>query len=125
MGGAGTYLTVLDLVVVHVLGSGGVLADILILSQLINEDFAAIPAVGLGEAVLRSGLLDGEGQLAEGGVRLLAIERLGQGGQVYRNAQTKNELTDITEGGEIDSNLLPRRLLERANFGASGIESTI
>lgn len=77
-------LTVLDLVVVHVLGSGGVLADILILSQLINEDFAAIPAVGLGEAVLRSGLLDGEGQLAEGGVRLLAIERLGQGGQVCK-----------------------------------------
>ena len=109
LGGAGTYLTVLDLVVVHVLGAGGVLANILILGQLINEDLAAIPAVGLSEAVLRGGLLDGEGQLTEGGVRLLAIKRLGQGGQVYRNAQTKNELTDITEG-EMDSNLLPRWL---------------
>ena len=123
MAGNGTYLTVLDLVVVHVLGSGGVLADILILGQLIDEDFAAIPAVGLGEAVLRGGLLDGERQLAEGGVRLLAVKRLGQGGQVYINARTKNELTDIIDG-EMVSKLLPRRLY-RASFGASGKESTI
>ena len=103
--GTGTYLTVLDLVFVHVLGAGGVLADVLILGQLIYEDLATIPAVGLGEAELRGGLLDGEGQLAEGGVRLLAIKRLGQGGQVY-NAQTKNELREITteEGNEMNSN---------------------
>jgi len=71
-------ITVLDLIVVHVLGAGGVLANVLLLGQLVDEDLGAIPAVSLREAELGGRLLNGQRQLAEGSVRLLAIKCLCQ-----------------------------------------------
>ena len=91
MAGDGTYLTVLDRIVVHVLGSGGVLADVLILGELVHEYFAAVPAIGHGEAVLRLGLFDGKRQFAERGVRLLTVKCLSQSRQIYEDSQYESQ----------------------------------
>ena len=55
----GTYLGVLDLILVHVLGSRSVLANVLVLSQFIDEDLRAIPTVSLSETVCGGSLLNG------------------------------------------------------------------
>ena len=79
-----TYLTVLNLILVHVLGTGGVLSDVLSLGELGIELLAAVPAVGLGEAELRLRLLNGQRQFTERSVRLLRVEGLCQRSQVYK-----------------------------------------
>lgn len=60
-----TYLTVLNLVVVFVLGAWGVLSNVLSFGELIVEHFAAVPAVGLRETVLSSGPLNRKRQFSE------------------------------------------------------------
>ena len=60
-----TYLSVLDLVLVLVLWSRSVFANILVFSELIDENLAAVPPVSLREAELSSSLLDGERQLSK------------------------------------------------------------
>ena len=79
-----TYLAVLDGIVVHILGSGGVLANILILGELVDEYFAAVPAIGHGETVLRLGFFDRKWQFSERGVRLLTVKCLSQRRQIYQ-----------------------------------------
>lgn len=59
------WLSVLDLVIILVLWSRSVFTDVLVFSELIDKDFAAVPSVSLREAELSSSLLDGEGKLAE------------------------------------------------------------
>lgn len=59
------WLSVLDLVIILVLWSRSVFTDVLVFSELIDKDFAAVPSVSLREAELSSSLLDGEGELAE------------------------------------------------------------
>ena len=53
-----TYFSVLDLVVIHVLGSRGVLSNVLLLGELVDEDLATVPSVSLGEAELSGRLLN-------------------------------------------------------------------
>ena len=53
-----TYFSVLDLVIIHVLGSRGVLSNVLLLGELVDEDLATVPSVSLGEAELRGSLLN-------------------------------------------------------------------
>lgn len=77
-----TYLSVLDLILVHVLGTGSVLANVLVLSQLIDEDLGSVPTVSLGETVGGGSLLNGHGQFTEGSVSLLRVECLSQCGQI-------------------------------------------
>ena len=77
-----TYISIFDVVIVHVLGAGSILANIFVLGQLVDENLAAVPSVGLREAELSLRLLDGHGQLAEGCVGLLGVESLGQCCQV-------------------------------------------
>jgi len=55
LGGIG----VLDLIFILVLGAGGVLANVLLFGEFIDEDLGAIPSVCLCETVLGLGLLDG------------------------------------------------------------------
>ena len=78
----GTYLSVLDFIFVHVLGTGSILADVLVLSQLIDEDLGTIPSVGLGETVGGGGLLNGQRKLTERGMSLLGVEGLSECSQV-------------------------------------------
>ena len=54
-----TYLGILNFVLVHVLGTRGVLANILSLGELRVELFATVPAIGLGKTVLGRSFLDG------------------------------------------------------------------
>ena len=60
-----TYLSVLDLVLVLVLWSRSVFANILVFSELIDEYLAAVPPVSLREAELSSSLLDGKRELSK------------------------------------------------------------
>ena len=60
-----TYLSVLDLVLVLVLWSRSVFANILVFSELIDENLAAVPPVSLREAELSSSLLDGKRELSK------------------------------------------------------------
>ena len=80
-----TYISIFDVVIVHVLGAGSILANIFVFSKLVDENLAAIPTIGLWETELGLRLLDGHGQFAEGGVSLLGVEGLGQRCQVYSN----------------------------------------
>ena len=77
-----TYISIFDVVIVHVLGAGSILANIFVFSKLVDENLAAIPTIGLRETELGLRLLDGHGQLAEGCVGLLGVESLGQCCQV-------------------------------------------
>lgn len=79
------WFSILDSVVVLVLGARSVLADVLILRELGHKDLGAVPSVGLREAVLRCRLLNGERQLSEGGVCLLRVKRLRQSSQVGKS----------------------------------------
>ena len=76
------WLSILDLVIVGILWARGVLTNVLCLRQLAIKLLAAVPAIGLGEAVDRLGLFYRQGKLAEGCVCLLGVERLGQGRQI-------------------------------------------
>ena len=78
-----TYLRILDPIVVSVLWAWCVLTNILRLRQGTVELFVPVPSIGLREAILSLGLFDRQRQLAKGGVRLLRVERLGQGRQVF------------------------------------------
>ena len=60
-----TYLSILDLIIVHVLRAWGVLSNVLSLGELGVELLAAVPAVGLGETELRLRLLNGQWQFTE------------------------------------------------------------
>lgn len=70
-------LSVLDLVVVFVLGAWGVLSNVLGFGELVVEHFAAIPPVGLSETVLSGSGLNRKGQFSERSVRLLRVQSLG------------------------------------------------
>lgn len=78
-----TYIRVLDFVLVHVLGTRGVLSNVLLFSELIDKDLAAVPSVSLGEAILCGRHLGGERQLSDGGMCILGVQSLGQCCQVY------------------------------------------
>lgn len=58
-------LSVLDLVVVFVLGAWGVLSNVLSFGELVVEHFAAVPSVRLGETVLSGSWLNRKGQFSE------------------------------------------------------------
>ena len=60
-----TYLSILDLIIVHVLRAWSVLSNVLSLGELGVELLAAVPAVGMGEAELRLRLLNGQWQFTE------------------------------------------------------------
>lgn len=58
-------IAVLDLILIHVLGARGVLANVLLLSELIDEDLGTVPSVRLCETVLSLGLLNRQRKLSE------------------------------------------------------------
>lgn len=64
-------LAVLELIIVFVLGSRGVLANVLTLGKFTDEDLSLIVTLALSEGEGSGCCLDRQGQLAEGCVRLL------------------------------------------------------
>ena len=77
-----TYLSILDLIVVHVLGAWGILTNILVLGELIDEDLGCCPPICLWESILGRSPLSGERQLSEGSMCLFRVEGLGKRCQV-------------------------------------------
>ena len=101
-----TYLTVLDPIIVHILGSGSVFANILILGELIDKNFASVPAIRLWETVLGLGLLHGKGQFSEGSMRLFTIKCLCQCSQIYNTQCRAVKLVCFASGSSQISRFL-------------------
>ena len=93
-----TYLAVLDLVVIFVLRTRGVLANVFSLSQLSDKDLSLIVTLSLSERELSSSFLYGEWQLTEGGMRLLGVECLSQCRQIYRKTKQTRLASNHRDG---------------------------